>query len=162
MQVEALDPLHAHVLTPAQVAAAIRPRVEESVQHLQEEGPLDREPELPATEQLLDGATAPGLLPEALEHQRRPDLEASGRRCGSLSMRRYHHKGFCEPGSGLEERLELARYLEGIQTAERRNHTLARRAAFPAVLHDLEVGAAAGTLGAEEHFQVPSCLTPGL
>ena len=59
--------------------------------------------------------------------------------------------GLGEASARDQQGVELAGLLELIESSQRGDDPLARSSVLPAVLDDLEVGAGAGLLGAEEH-----------
>ena len=61
------------------------------------------------------------------------------------------HGGLGEPRAGAQQRIELARGFEVLDTAEGGKHALARGGAVAGVFHDLQVAAISGRFDAEEH-----------
>ena len=99
------------------------------------------------------------MLPKPLEDQRRTDAAAGVGWELSLGMVRQDQDRLGQAGTGDKQRIELATLLELIESAQGGNDALPGATALPAVLDDLEVGAWAGGLGAEEHG-VLLCETP--
>ena len=71
----------------------------------------------------------------------RPPLGVSGK----------HERGVGQTSPGGQESIELAAFLQLVESAQSGNDPLPGAAVLPTVLHDLEVRACAGLLGAEEH-----------
>src|SRR6516165_2570729 len=119
--------------------------------HRQEHGSFQGEAEVALSEELLqDGLTA-GLAPQAFEEQAR--TEGTGGEYGhaALGLSGQQHQGLGEACAGDEEGIELAAGLELVEPSECGEDVLAGAAVFPAVFDQLQVGAWAGLLGAEEH-----------
>ena len=66
-------------------------------------------------------------------------------------MGRQSEERLREAAAGLEQAIELARGLKLLEAPEGHEDGLADTTLLPAVLDDLEVGARAGALEAEEH-----------
>jgi hypothetical protein len=100
----------------------------------EKDGSLHRELERAVGEELLDDGSTARLLPQSLEQQGRADVPGGDDR---------------QPA--LQQGVQWTVLLESIQAAQGDNNLLARLAVFSAVVDDLEVGAAAGLHGAEQH-----------
>ena len=98
----------------------------------------------------MTGSTA-RLLPKSLEEQGRADVTGGDDGQAALGMSGEQEEGLGEAGPGKEQSIQLAVLDELIQATQRGDDLLARLAVFPAVFHDLQVGAGARLLGAEEH-----------
>ena len=72
---------------------------------------------------------------------REPPLGVSGK----------HEGGVGQTSTRGQQSIELAAFLELVESTQRGNDPLPGAAVLPTVLDDLEVGACAGLLGAEEH-----------
>ena len=125
----------------------------------EEDGPLEGELEAPALEELPDDVPAAGGLPEPLEDQGRADVADRDGGEPALGVLGDQQDRLGQAGAGGEQGVELAGLLELIEPPEGGDDALARAAALPAVLDDLEIGAWAGRLGAEEHGAL-RCGTP--
>ena len=102
---------------------------------------------------------AAGLLPEPLKDQRRTDVAAGVGWELPLGMVGQHQDRLGQAGTGDEQGVELAALLELIEPSQGGDDALPGATVLPAVLDDLEVGAWAGGLGAEEHGAL-LCGTP--
>ena len=94
---------------------------------------------------------ASGLLPEPLEDK--GGTNASGGDGGKLSLgvRREHQDGLSETCPRSHQGIELAGFLEVIESSESSDDPLPGATVLPAILNDLEVGPRAGGLGAKKH-----------
>ena len=101
--------------------------------------------------QLIDHCAAAGLLPQALENERRPDAARRENLRIAAIERVQHDRLFGEPRARAQQPLQLAALPQILDPSQRRDHLLANRSAFPPALDDLEVGAAACGLLAEIH-----------
>ena len=117
----------------------------------EEDGPLDVELEAASLQQLLDHPLAAGLLPEPLEDEGRPDVPGGDGGELSFGVSRQHEDGLGQARARDQEGIELAGLLELVEPPQGGDDVLSGSTVFPAVLDDLEVGAWAGLLGAEEH-----------
>jgi hypothetical protein len=113
------------------------------MQHCHEQHPFHREREPPARQQPLDRVGNSQLLPEAAEHERRPDAPIPHRRRVPGLVSRDHHRLLGELGARLQKRVELTTLAQVLDAAERGDHLLSRTTAFPAVLDDLQIHAVA-------------------
>ncbi len=121
------------------------------MQHGEEDGPLDVELEAASFQQLLDDPLAAGLLPEPLEDEDGPDVPGGDGGELSLGVCRQEEDVATQSCPREQEAIELAGLLELIESPQGGDDALPWSPVFPAVLDDLEVGAWAGGLGAEEH-----------
>jgi hypothetical protein len=139
------------VVGPPLVGGPVTAGGEEAMEDGEEDRPLDIELEAASLQELLDNVAAAGLVPEPLEDQGGSD--ASGGDGGELplGMSREEENGLGEAGARDQEGVELTGLLELVESAECGDDPLAWSTVLPAVLDDLEVGACAGFLGAEEH-----------
>ena len=139
------------VVGPPLVGGPVAAGVEEAMEDGEEDGPLDVELEAASLQELLDDLAAAGLLPEPLEDQGGSD--ASGGDGGELALgvSREEQDGLSEASTRDQQGVELSGLLELIESPEGGDDPLAWSSVLPAVLDDLEVGASAGLLGAEEH-----------
>ena len=88
MQFNLGDAVDAVVLAPA-VGGAVRAAADEAVQHRQERRALQRELMVARPRQALDHGPAAGLLPHALEGERRTDASGrNDRRLAAVELRR--------------------------------------------------------------------------
>ena len=94
---------------------------------------------------------AAGLLPEPLEDQGRADAPGGDGGELPLGVRGEQQDGLGQAGARDQQGVELAGLLELIESSEGGDDPLPGSSVLPAVLDDLEVGASAGGLGAEEH-----------
>ena len=83
MQIEPLDAVDRVILAPA-IRRAVGAAGEQPVQHGEEHRALQRKTVLARAGEVLDHRPAAGLLPQPLEHQRRPDAARRARRRGSF------------------------------------------------------------------------------
>ena len=102
-------------------------------------------------QQLLDDPLTPGLLPEPLEDEDRPDALSGDRGELSLGVCRQEEDVAAVSSAREQEGVEMAGLLELVEPSQGGDDALPRPPVFPAVLDDLEVGAWSGGLGAEEH-----------
>ncbi len=81
------------------------------------------------------------------------------RECGPRCESGKNEHGLGQTSTRGQKSIELAAFLELVESAQRGNDPLPRATILPTVLDDLEVGASAGLLGAEEHgalvFETP-------
>jgi hypothetical protein len=143
----ALDP----VILPPLLGGAVAAGVEEPVQDDEEDSPLQGELEPPALQELTDDVPAAGGLQEPVEDQGRADVPDRDGWQATLGVLGDQQDRAGQAGTGGEQDIELAALLELIEPAEGSDDALPGASGLPAVLDDLEVGAWAGRLGAEEH-----------
>ena len=111
------------------------------MEYRQEDRPLDVALEAASDQELLDDPLAPGLLPESLEDQGRPD--ALGGDGGKLpfGVGREQQYGLGQACPRDQEGIELTGLLELIESSQGDDDPLSGASVLPAVLDDLEVGA---------------------
>ena len=117
----------------------------------EEDRPLDVELEAASLQELLDDVAAAGLLPEPLEDQGGSDAPGGDGGELPLGVGREEEDGLGEAGARDQQGVELSGLLELVESPECGDDPLPGSSVLPAVLDDLEVGASAGLLGAEEH-----------
>ena len=117
----------------------------------QEDRPLDVELEAASVQELLDDPLAPGLLPETLEDEGGSDASGGDGRELSLGVSGEEEDGLGQPCARDQQGVELATLLQLVESSQGGDDPLAGPSVLPAVLDDLEIGAWAGGLGAEEH-----------
>ena len=139
------------VVGPPLVGGSVAARVEEAVQDGEEDGPLDVELEAASFEELLDDPPAPRLLPEPLEDQGGSDAAGGDGRKLSLGVSGEEEDGLGQASARDQQSVELSTLLELVESSQGGDDPLSWSSVLPAVLDDLEVGAWAGGLGAEEH-----------
>ena len=150
MQIEPLDADDGVILAPA-IGGAVGAADEQPVQHREEHGALKRKTVLAFARQLGDHRPAAGLLPQPLEHQRRPDATDRNLDRGIIAGRAQHHGFGREARTRTHQPLQLAARLQILETPERGDHLLAHLVAVPVALDDLQIGAAGRGLAAEVH-----------
>jgi hypothetical protein len=133
------------------VGGAIAAGLQQAVQHREEEGSFDREFETPFAQKRCQDRPAAALFPEPLEDQDRTQAPAARRRQASLGVLRQDQELVGEAGPGVEQAVDGAALLEIVESSQGGEDALARSAVLPVVFDDLEIGAWAGLLGAEEH-----------
>ena len=133
------------------VGGAVTAGVDEAMQDGEEDGPFDVALEAASLQQLLDDPLAPGLLPEPLEDEDRPDVPGGDGGELSFGVRRQEKDVAAQPCARDQEAVEMPGLLELIESPQGGDDALSGSPVFPAVLDDLEVGAWSGGLGAEEH-----------
>ena len=114
-------------------------------------GPLDVELEAASLQELLDDPSAAGLLPEPLEDQGGSDAAGGDGGELPLGVSREEQDGLGQASARDQQGVELSGLLELVESPEGGDDPLPGSSVLPAVLDDLEVGACAGLLGAEEH-----------
>ena len=125
----------------------------------EEDGPLEGELEAASLAAAAGRRAGSRWLPEPLEDQGRADVADGDGGQPALGVLGDQQDRLGQAGAGGEQGVELAGLLELIEPPEGGDDALAGAAALPAVLDDLEVGAGAGGLGAEEHGAL-RCGTP--
>ena len=121
------------------------------MQHGGEDGPLDRKLEAPPGEEILDDRTAPGLLPQAPEQQRRADALA-GKPLGVAGLElRENHGPLGVAGDGAGQALKGAGRREGLLAAQVLDDALFGAAVLAHGLDEVEVGVAVDALLTDEH-----------
>src|SRR5664279_239984 len=133
------------------VGGAVAAGGEEAMEHGEEDGALDVELIAASLEKLRDHPLTPGLAPEPLENEGRPDAACGDDRDLSLGERREEPDRLGETRARDQEGVELPGLLELIEPPQRGDDALPWSSILPAVLDDLEVGPCAGRLGAEKH-----------
>jgi hypothetical protein len=121
------------------------------VQHGEEHGALQRKAVLAVARQRRDHRAAAGLLPQPLEHQRRPDPTHCDLDRGVIAGRAQYHRLGRKAGTRAHQPFQLAARLQFLETPERRDHLLTHLVAVAAALDDLQVGASGRGLAAEVH-----------
>ena len=94
---------------------------------------------------------AAGLLPEPLEDQGGSDAAGGDGGELPLGVSREQQDGLSQAGARDQQGVELSGLLELVESPQGGDDPLSWSSVLPAVLDDLEVGACAGGLGAEEH-----------
>src|SRR6202035_4467609 len=150
MQLQARGAVDAIGIEPY-LAGPVRSRDHEPVQHGGEHLPLHRKLEVARTDELLDEGAAAGLLPQPAEHHGGADAPCAERVEGSLAQAGDEERRLAQARARAQQRVELARRLQRLDAAERRDHALAGLGAVARVLDDLEIAAIARGLDAEEH-----------
>ena len=102
-------------------------------------------------EELFDDVAASGLLPEPLEDEGRSDASCGDGGELAFGVSREQQDGLSQASAGDQESVELSGLLELVESPERGDDALFGSSVLPSILDDLEVGACAGRLGAEEH-----------
>ena len=139
MQIERLDAGDGVILAPA-VGRAIGAAHEQPVQHREEHRAFQRKAVPAFARQLRDHRATAGLLPQPLEHQRRPD--AADRNCHCSFIGRAQHHGLRrKTRTRAQQSLQLAARLQLLETSERGDHLLTHLVAVAAALDDLQIGA---------------------
>src|ERR1700723_1148021 len=125
------------------------------MQNSQENRALQREIMPTRTGEALDDGAAARLLPQPLEHQRRPDpsRRARGPPAGGDGFQPDRLVGEARPRP--QQPLQLPALAQLVEAAERGDYLLAHRRPVAPALDDLQVGAAAGGLLAEIHGAEP-------
>jgi len=142
MQLQALHPVERVAFAP-DLGRAVAAGVEEPVEDRQEHGALDRELEAAVGEQPVEDSRKARLEPEPLEDERRPGAEGLGGSEPPLADRIEHGHLVGEACTGAQQCIELARLLEDVDAAERRDHLLANLRTHTCIAHHLEVLVAA-------------------
>ena len=156
MQIEPLDADDGVILAPA-IRGAVGAADEQPVQHREEHGALKRKTVLAFARQLGDHRPAAGLLPQPLEHQRRPDATDRNLDRGIIAGRAQHHGFGRKARTRTHQPLQLAARLQLLETPERGDHLLAHLVAVAVALDDLQIGAAGRGLAAEVHGGGSAC-----
>src|ERR1019366_10018364 len=133
------------------VGGAVAAWVDEAMQDGEEDGPFDVELEAAFRQQLPDDPLAPGLLPEPLEDEDRPDVPGGDGGELALGVCRHDQDVAAQSCAREREAIELPGLLELIESPQGGDDLFTGLTVFPAVLNDLEVGAWSGGLGTEEH-----------
>src|ERR1019366_6548370 len=133
------------------VGGAVAAWVDEAMQDGEEDGPFDVELEAAFRQQLPDDPLAPGLLPEPLEDEDRPDVPGGDGGEFSFGVRRQEKDVAAQSCTRDQEAVEVPGMLELIESPQGGDDLFTGLTVFPAVLNDLEVGAWSGGLGTEEH-----------
>ena len=107
--------------------------------------------------QLRDHRPAAGLLPQPLEHQRRPDAADRNLDRGLIAGRAQHHGLGGKARARAHQPLQLAARLQLLETPERGDHLLTHLVAVAAALDDLQIGAPGRGLAAEVHGGGSAC-----
>ena len=133
------------------VGGAVAAGGQQAVQHGEEDRALDGELEAALAQELFEHGGTAGLAPEALEDEY--GAQAEGAHGGQLPalVRRQHEELVGEACPGAEQAIDGAPFLEFVEAAEGGEDGLLGAAIAPVVFDELEVGAGAGLLGAEEH-----------
>ena len=121
------------------------------MEHRQEDRPLDVALEAASVQGLLDSPLAPRLSPEPLEDEGGSDAAGGDGRELSLGVSGEEEDGLSQPSARGEQGVELTTLLQLVESSQGGDDALAGSSVLPAVLNDLEIGAWAGGLGAEEH-----------
>ncbi len=150
VQIEAVDPGNPVTLQPL-VAGPVGAGDAKTVQHADEDRPLDRKLELALGEQSLDHRLAAGLAPQTCEDQRRADAPAVDHQPIAIAQRRQNQGGFAQPCAGLQQLVELTAVEPILRPPQRGDDMLTDRAAIAAALDDLQVTALTNGFAAEEH-----------
>jgi hypothetical protein len=156
MQIEPLDADDSVVLSPA-IGGAVGATDEQPVQHREEHRALKRKTVLAFARQLGDHRPAAGLLPQPIEHQRRPDAMDRNLDRGIIAGRAQHHGFGRKARTRTHQPLQLAARLQLLKTPKRGDHLLAHLVAVAAALNDLQIGAAGRSLAAEVHSDDSAC-----
>jgi hypothetical protein len=145
--VDAIDP----VILPPPIGRPVGSAGEQTMQHGEEDGALERKPMLALTRKLLDDGPTPGLLPQPLEHESRPNApHVSADRSPVVDS--VDHDGLGgKARAGSQKPFQLSALVQIFDTPERGDHLLADLRAFAAAFDDLEIGATARGLLAEVH-----------
>ena len=150
MQIEPLDAGDRVILTPA-IGGAVGAAHEQPVQHGEEHRALQRKLVPALAGEIGDHRAAAGLLPQPLEHQRRPDAADRNLDRGIIAGRAQHHGLGRKPRARAQQPFQLAARLQILETPERRDHLLTHLVALAAALDDLQIGAPGRGLAAKVH-----------
>src|SRR5512135_1883110 len=139
------------VIRPPLVGGPVAAGCTQAVQDGQEDRPLDVALGAVAVEELLDDPLAPRLSPEPLEDEGRSDAAGGDGRELSLGVSGEEEDGLSQACARDQQGIELTTLLQMVESPQGGDDPLSGPAILPAVLNDLEIGAWAGGLGAEEH-----------
>ena len=153
MQIQLLDAGDGVILTPA-IGGAVGAAHEQPVQHREEHRAFQRKAVLASARQLRDRRATTGLLPQPLEHQRRPDPAHSDLEGCVIAGRAQDHGLRRKARARTQQPLQLAAGLQLLETSQRRDHLLAHLVAIAAALDDLQIGAPGRGLAAEVHREL--------
>jgi hypothetical protein len=140
MQIELVDAGDGVILAPA-VGRAIGAAHEQPVQHREEHRAFQRKAVPAFARQLRDHCATAGLLPQPLEHQRRPDAADRNFHRSVIAGRAQHHGLGRKTRARTHQPLQLAARLQLLETSERGDHLLTHLVAVAAALDDLQIGA---------------------
>jgi hypothetical protein len=156
MQLETLDAIDPVILPPP-IGGPVRSTGEQAMQHGEEDGAFERKPVLAPAGELLDNAPAPGLLPQPLEHETRPDAPHVSADRSPVVEGVDHDRLSGEARARSQKPFQLPALAQILDAPERGDHLLADLRAFTAAFDDLEIGATAGGLLAKVHARlIPS------
>jgi hypothetical protein len=141
------------IVALAAVGGAVAAGAEQAVQNGEEDGAFDGELEMALTQQFGKDRLTAGGLPEFLEDQGRPPAAGANDRDVIVLDFREDQQFVGEACAGSEQGIDLA-VLELVKSAERGEDRLLGPAVAPAIFDDLQIGAGAGFLGAEEHGEL--------
>ena len=140
MQIERLDAGDGVILAPA-IRRSVGTAHEQPVQHRKEHRAFQGKAVLAFPRQLRNRRATAGLLPQPLEHQRRPDAADRNRRRGLIAGRAQHHGLGGKARARTHQTLQLAARLQLLETPERCDHLLTHLVAVAVALDDLQIGA---------------------
>ena len=150
VQIEPFDAGDGVILAPA-IRGAVGAAHEQPVQHGEEHRALQCKAVLASARQLRDHRAATGLLPQPLEHQRRPDAADRNLDRRIIGCRAQHHGLGGEPRARTQQSFQLPARLQILETPQRRDHLLTHLVARAAALDDLQIGASSRGLAAKVH-----------
>src|SRR5512143_2190688 len=150
VELQGFTPVDLVVRLP-RVGGPVAPGGEEAMEHRQEDRPLDVALEAASVQELLDSPWAPRLSPEPLEDEGGSDAAGGEGRELSLGVSGEEEDGLSQPSARDQQGVELTTLLQLVESSQGGDDPLAGPSILPAVLNDLEIGAWAGGLGAEEH-----------
>src|ERR1035437_2700193 len=130
-----------------------------SLQHGEEDGPLDRKLEAPAFEQGGQDFVDRAGLPESLEDQGRPDPGAARGDAVTACMGAEDGEFFGEPSQRPDQRVEPAAGQQLIEATETKQDVLLDLAVHPVVIHDEQIGSRTVGLRANEQVGAPVSLS---
>jgi len=136
----ALDPGDPIVFAPA-ICRAVGAADKQSVEHGKKNRPLQPKAVLARAAELLNHGPAAGLLPQPLEHQRRPDAAAGDLHSAVVRDGREHQRLAGEARARSQQPLQLPAFLQLLVPSKRNDHLLAHLIAVAAALDDLQIGA---------------------
>ena len=119
-----------------------------------EHGPLDRELEGPASQQLVEHRLDAGVLPQPPEQQGRADPPADQAVRVAVLDLRQHHRPLGKARNRGGQPLELAARHDRILAAEVLDDPLLRPRPLAHALDEVEVGVAVDGLLAQEHARL--------
>ena len=137
------------------VSGASELGIDETVQHREEHGALQRKLMLALAGEFGDDGPASGLLPKPFEHERRADAPRGDGERRLVAGALQEHGLLGESRARAQQAFELAGGDEFVEPAERGDDLLAHFAAGAVALDDLQVGASGGELFAEVHGANP-------